>query len=166
MTPLTSLDWLIIHCTDTPEVPQWNIDRLNVFFRDMFNVRRENRGYHVVIAKDGTITRRIPHKMRSSYAISQYPNPRKEKPIIGNGNSEHLSYFGGWKGKDDRTEAQKKNLEAVVKRYWTNYPNIKIGGHNQFAAKACPSFDVPSWLESIGCPEQNIYRGKFNHKLA
>ncbi|MFA6729078.1 MAG: lysozyme, partial [Prevotella sp.] len=27
---------------------------------------------------------------------------------------------------------------------------VKIIGHNQVAAKACPSFDVKMWLKSIG----------------
>ena len=29
------------------------------------------------------------------------------------------------------------------------YPNAEIAGHNEFARKACPSFDVKEWLETV-----------------
>ncbi len=29
-------------------------------------------------------------------------------------------------------------------------PDVRIIGHNELAAKACPSFDVQEWLKEIG----------------
>lgn len=43
-----------------------------------------------------------------------------------------------------------KALEEYVKDFHNRFPSVKIIGHNQIAAKACPSFDVQKWLKSIG----------------
>ena len=44
--------------------------------------------------------------------------------------------------KDTRTEAQKKSLLQLLKMLKKKYPQAKIYGHRDFAAKACPSFDA------------------------
>ena len=52
--------------------------------------------------------------------------------------------------KDTRTPAQLKAMEAYVKDFHKRFPGVRIIGHNEVAAKACPSFDVQKWLKSIG----------------
>jgi N-acetyl-anhydromuramyl-L-alanine amidase AmpD len=69
--------------------------------------------------------------------------------------SRHIVYAGGLAKdgktpKDTRTPAQHKALEEYVKDFHTRFPQVKITGHNELAAKACPSFDVQKWLVSIG----------------
>jgi hypothetical protein len=59
--------------------------------------------------------------------------------------------------KDTRTEAQKEALATIVRDYLEFAPEIQVAGHNQFSAKACPSFWVPDWLRELGIPEANIY---------
>ena len=79
-----------------------------------------------------------------------------------NSKSRHIVYAGGcdknMKTKDTRTDKQKKALEMYVKAHTTLHSNWKIAGHYHFASKACPSFNVENWLESIGVQEKNIYR--------
>ena len=76
--------------------------------------------------------------------------------------SRHIVYVGGcdkqMNTKDTRTPEQRATMTQYVRNFIKRYPDIKVAGHNQFAQKACPSFDVPSWLQSIGVDEKNIYR--------
>ena len=51
---------------------------------------------------------------------------------------------------DTRTLAQRKAMETYVKDFHRRFPDVEIVGHNQLAAKACPSFNVQTWLKSIG----------------
>ena len=45
--------------------------------------------------------------------------------------------------KDTRTPAQKAGLMTICRALIARYPTIrKVTGHNEYAAKACPSFDV------------------------
>jgi N-acetylmuramoyl-L-alanine amidase len=79
-----------------------------------------------------------------------------------NSKSRHFVYAGGVApdGRtplDTRTPQQfqaMRNLTFVTLQYhaWT----LRVGGHNQFAAKACPSFNVPDWCKRIGIPNKNI----------
>jgi N-acetyl-anhydromuramyl-L-alanine amidase AmpD len=46
------------------------------------------------------------------------------------------------KAKDTRTEEQKGSLISLIADLRKKYPSVEIHGHNEYAAKACPSFDV------------------------
>lgn len=76
--------------------------------------------------------------------------------------SAHVVYVGGcdkdMNPKDTRTREQKETLKQYVRAFIARHPHIKVAGHNQFAAKDCPSFDVPAWLRDIGVAEENIYQ--------
>ena len=72
-----------------------------------------------------------------------------------NGVSRHIVYAGGLdrqkRSKDTRTEAQKNALASYVRDFHRRFPDVKIVGHNELdKGKACPSFCVQDWLESIG----------------
>jgi N-acetylmuramoyl-L-alanine amidase len=82
--------------------------------------------------------------------------------VVGiNAFARHYYYVGGcdaqMKAKDTRTFAQISTMVNLIKMRLQTNPDILIAGHNQFAAKACPSFDVPTFLREIGVPEKNIY---------
>lgn len=69
--------------------------------------------------------------------------------------SRHVAYAGGCAldGKtpaDTRTVMQRSAMERYVRDFHRRFPLVRIVGHNELAAKACPSFDVQRWLRSIG----------------
>ena len=43
-----------------------------------------------------------------------------------------------------------RDREKYVKDFHRKFPDVRIVGHNELAAKACPSFDVQEWLKEIG----------------
>ena len=154
---IKELKYLVIHTTASPQ--NWSLQTLNNFFRNLFNVRKENRGYHVVIEPDGKVTRRIPHLSPSSYAVETFVG---DDIRINNSNSEHIAFIGGidknGKGVDNRTPAQVKAMSEIVLWYVRQYPNIIVLGHNQVANKFCPCFSVPRYLGTLGISEKNIYK--------
>ena len=76
--------------------------------------------------------------------------------------SRHSCYIGGCdkdgNPKDTRTEVQLELMKKEVEYMLQKYPDIIIVGHNQVAAKACPSFDVPKYLRLLGVDDKNIYK--------
>jgi hypothetical protein len=75
--------------------------------------------------------------------------------------SRHIVYAGGLlngKSSDTRTSLQKEAMRLFVLDIIKKIPTIKVAGHNQFAAKDCPCFNVSTWLEEIGVKPQNIYQ--------
>lgn len=114
-------------------------------------------GYHLIIERDGTINRMYPDSKRTNGII-----PKKQfKRLLSNRNTVHISYTGGidmktFAPKDTRTKEQIKSQLKLTKYYIDSYPTIVLGGHNQIAAKACPSFDVPTFLRENGVSEANI----------
>lgn len=77
-----------------------------------------------------------------------------------NQNAHHIVYVGGvdkfMNPKDTRTNEQHDTLAQFVKEFILKHPNIIIVGHNQFANKACPSFNVNHWLQTIGVNSNNM----------
>ena len=63
-----------------------------------------------------------------------------------NAHSIHVCYIGGMdkdkNAKDTRTDAQRLSLDKVIENLKMDHPTASVHGHNEFAAKACPSFDV------------------------
>ena len=91
-------------------------------------------GYHFVIELDGSL-----HNGRPLHRAGAGVKGHNEKSI-------HVCYIGGVDSdknpKDTRTSSQKETLVKLVEALKEDYPQASIHGHNEFAAKACPSFDV------------------------
>lgn len=101
-------------------------------------------GYHWVIDRNGTIQ-----------------EGRKETTIgagvMGfNAGVIHICLIGGKGGKaHDRlpqhyTLAQESSLLELIAAIQKRTPIKTITGHNQHAARECPCFNVPKWVESRG----------------
>lgn len=65
-----------------------------------------------------------------------------------------VCYIGGCKTdgtspKDTRTPEQKDALLKLLKELKKKYPYATVHGHNEFANKACPSFDCKTEYKNI-----------------
>lgn len=116
-------------------------------------------GYRDMIHINGTLQNLTPYKDDDVVDPWEVTNG-----VAGiNSVSAHIVYVGGKdakmkKDEDTRTPEQLAVMEAYVKKLISLVPGILVAGHYQFdKKKACPSFDVPAWLESIGVDKRNIY---------
>ena len=123
---------IIIHCAATPEGKDFTVQDIDKWHRQR---GFKSIGYHFVIYRDGSI-----HNGRPLSQIGAHCSGH-------NANSIGICYIGGCAKdgktpKDTRTEAQKSALVSLIKRLKSEFPHATIHGHCEFAAKACPSFDV------------------------
>jgi N-acetylmuramoyl-L-alanine amidase len=150
---MRTIKYLVIHTTASPQT--WNWQKLQHFFLNSLKWKRE--GYHVTIQPDGVVKRYIDNT-KPSNGVQAYKN---ETIDISNSNSINISYIGGITAKgqpiDNRTDIQKEKMKEIIEWYLKEYPEIIILGHNQIAAKACPCFSVPKYLQELGVPKKNIY---------
>lgn len=131
---------IILHCAATPEGRDYTVAQIDRWHRQR---KFDGIGYHYVIYRDGSV--------HSGRAVE-----RPGAHCTGhNAHSIGVCYIGGCAAdgktpKDTRTAAQRASLEGLVRELLRRYPGATVHGHNEFAAKACPSFDVQAWLKSTG----------------
>ncbi|NPE14008.1 MULTISPECIES: N-acetylmuramoyl-L-alanine amidase [Xylanibacter] len=148
------LKYLVLHCTATPEgrdvsaaeIRRWHTSPVSAGGRGWKQV-----GYTDLVHLNGSVERLVANNEDAWVDPWEITNGAKGYNSI----SRHIVYAGGVAAdgktpKDTRTAAQKAALEKYVKDFHTAHPKVKIIGHNQVAAKACPSFDVSAWLREIG----------------
>lgn len=136
---------IIVHCTATPEGEDYTVDQI----RD-WHVKDNgwsDIGYHWVIYRDGTIHAGRPESISGAHCANH------------NSISIGVCYVGGcpprsvkdwkYKSKDTRNGQQKLALVKLLRELKKRYPNAKIYGHRDFAAKPCPSFDAKSEYRSL-----------------
>lgn len=151
---MARLQRLVIHCTATPEgrevsaadIRHWHCDPASEGGRGWKQV-----GYTDMFHLDGRVERLAANNEDTQVDPWEITNGAKGY----NTTSRHVVYVGGVSAdgrtpKDTRTPAQKQALERYVKDFHRRFPDVEIVGHNQLAAKSCPSFDVPAWLEEAG----------------
>lgn len=95
-------------------------------------------GYHFFIKRDGTIE--IGRPITEVGAHTKGLN----KTSVG------ICYAGGLDKnhdpEDNRTPEQIDSMIRLINALLEDFPDIHdIAGHNEFAAKACPCFDVKEW---------------------
>lgn len=154
------LSILCIHCTATPEGRIVTPDDIRDWHLSPAPKGRgwKQVGYSDMILLGGNLINLVPFDDDDEVDAWEITNGAAGINSI----ARHIVYVGGTdkkgKAKDTRTADQRLTLEKYVRSMIKKYPKIKVAGHNQFAEKACPSFDVPTWLRSIGVAEENIYK--------
>lgn len=128
---MRKIDQIIIHCSATPE-------GRNVTVADIDRWHRargfQGIGYHYVVYLDGTIAAGRDEQLAGAHCRGH------------NQRSIGVCYVGGCDAgmcpKDTRTPAQRAALRCLVSELQQRYPGATVHGHREFAAKACPSFDI------------------------
>lgn len=135
------IEFITIHCSATPksrkntaeEVTQWDMRRFG------------QPSYHFVIGIDGEVTQTLPLDKLGAH--------------VGGHNSHNIGvcYVGGMSDDmtnplDTRTAEQKLAMSSLLHKMKTQFPKAQILGHRDWPGvkKACPSFDVKSWLKEVG----------------
>ena len=129
---------VIVHCSATPEGRPFTVADIDRWHRAR---GFHGIGYHYVIYLDGSL-----HAGRSEERIGAHCKGHNAQSI-------GVCYIGGCAAdgrtpKDTRTPAQRAALTDFLGRLKRRFPGIRIYGHRDFAAKACPSFDATSEYRS------------------
>ncbi|QFR42360.1 lysozyme [Pantoea phage vB_PagP-SK1] len=133
----TETTLLIVHCAATPP-------SMNIGLREIRQWHKEKGwldvGYHFIIRRDGTI-----EDGRDVGAIGAHCEGK-------NYTSVGVCLVGGvdaaGKPQANFTPQQMQALKDVLAGLKVEYPEATVHGHREFAAKACPSFDVQRWLKT------------------
>lgn len=130
---------IVIHCTATPQTT--TVESIQRHWRDV--LKWKSPGYHLIILPDGSFQRLAPDEATTNGVAGH------------NANSIHISYIGGVDAHnrpiDNRTPQQRNTMLTLVRTLRSRYPHAEVLGHRDFpgVSKACPSFDVRSWLREV-----------------
>jgi N-acetylmuramoyl-L-alanine amidase len=160
--------YLFVHCTATKEGRHYDAAWIKKLHMEKKGWSRP--GYSDCIHLDGTLE--VVQKFDSDDMIGEWEKTFGVKGgTMMNRNSRHVTYVGGVSAhnhkiaKDTRTDKQKYTLEQYVRFMVLRNPRLIVVGHNQVQKKACPSFDVPQWLESIDIPDKHIARWSSKYSI-
>lgn len=134
---------IVIHCSATR--PEQDVSARDI---DLWHRRQgwDGIGYHFFIKLDGTIEAGRPIEIKGAHTYGH------------NAQSIGICYAGGAvrdeKGNlvytDTRTSAQQTAIYNLVRTLLHCYPSITtVAGHNDYANKACPCFDVHAEFDPI-----------------
>lgn len=128
---MRTIDEIIIHCTATPEGREVTVEEMRLWHRAK---GWADVGYHYVIYLDGSVHEGRPVRQAGAHTSGH------------NAHSIGVCYVGGcdakMQPKDTRTAPQKASMLKLLKKLLALYPGATLHGHREYAAKACPSFDV------------------------
>jgi N-acetylmuramoyl-L-alanine amidase len=139
MANLRSIRYIVVHCTATP---------VNTTVESIKRYWKEQRGwedvpgYHYLILRDGTIIQLLDERQNSN-GVYQH-----------NFECVNIAYIGGidkdGQPIDNRSEAQCHAMFNKIVALTERYPKAQVLGHRDFpeVKKACPCFDVRSWLQN------------------
>jgi len=142
---------IIVHCTAT-RADWWSSKRTS---EKVAEVRKwhvqgngwKDIGYHFLIDRDGTIAKGRPLESTGTHVMGH------------NTGTIGVSLFGGHgSSADDQfaehfTPAQDKALRELIADLRKRFGALKLSGHNEYAAKACPGFRVARWFGTTTTPK-------------
>ena len=129
--------YIVVHCTAS--TPDATVEDIRRYWKEQ--LKWKNPGYHYLILRDGEVVK-LQEEDKIANGASGY-----NKIAI------HIAYIGGITKSgtpiDNRTQMQKHAMFDLLVELSEKYPHAKIVGHRDLpnVKKACPSFDVATWLQ-------------------
>jgi N-acetylmuramoyl-L-alanine amidase len=136
---MRNIKYIVVHCTATQ--PNATLEAIRRYWKEGRGWG-DTPGYHYVIQRDGEIVHLLDEEKNSNGVYGH------------NAESINISYIGGidkdGKPEDNRSSRQRHAMFDKLIELSEKYPGAQILGHRDFpgVAKACPSFDVKSWLKT------------------
>jgi len=136
---MRTIKHIVLHCTATSRLT--TVNSILRYWKE--ELKWKSPGYHYIIKADGEEVNLLPISMVSNGVAGH------------NSNSIHISYIGGidqnGKPTDTRTPPQIATQIRLLKKFMAMFPEAEVLGHRDFpgVTKACPSFDVRTWLKSV-----------------
>ena len=131
---------IILHCSATREGKAFTLADIDRWHRER---GWKGCGYHYVVGLDGVVEEGRSMEEAGAHCAGR------------NSSSIGICYIGGCdlvgKAKDTRTEEQKAAMVKLVRRLMDKYGIgiEKVRCHNEFAAKACPSFSIEKFRKEL-----------------
>lgn len=140
---MRSLTEIIVHCTATraawmanaptpakvAEVRRWHVQE-----RGWSDI-----GYHFLIDRDGTIATGRPLERTGSHTKGRNTGTIGVALFGGHGSDANDKFAENFTPEQDRA------LRGLIDKLRASHGSLRLSGHNQWAAKACPGFNVPNW---------------------
>lgn len=97
-------------------------------------------GYHWIIDRDGAMLAGRPERVIGAHVAGHNSGTIGICLIGGHGSAETDAFA------DHFTPAQDRQLRQLILGISMRTRITRVSGHNEWAAKACPGFNVPQWL--------------------
>lgn len=144
------LNEIIIHCTATradwwktrstaqkvAEIKRWHVEE-----RGWSDI-----GYHFLIDRNGNVATGRPIEKTGAHVKGHNTGTIGISLFGGHGSAETDAFA------DNFTPEQDKALRGLISSLNAEYGPMALSGHNQYAAKACPGFDVGRWFARVTTP--------------
>ena len=144
---MRDINEIVVHCTATN--PSWYADK---DAEDVVNeIRRwhtqergwSDIGYHFIIHRNGQIKAGRPITRTGAHTKGRNKGSIGIALVGGRGGAADDAFL------DNFTADQERELRALIDSLKEEFPTIStVSGHNDYASKACPCFDVGAWISS------------------
>ena len=135
---------IIVHCTATQ--PNWyegKTARQKVL--EITKWHKENGwttiGYHYIIDRDGVVANGRPISQTGAHVAGKNTGSIGIALIGGHGANSNDAFEKNF------TVSQENALRTLIDGLMAEHGEMKVTGHNQYSAKACPGFNVPRWYK-------------------
>ena len=143
-TVMRPINEIVVHCAATR--PNWMAGR--PLADKVAEIRRwhtrdrgwSDIGYHYLIDRDGSVAPGRPVSRIGAHVAGRNTGTIGVSLLGGHGSATSDPFEANY------TPAQDRALRALLADLQRQFPSIRtISGHNWYAAKACPGFDVTKW---------------------